>query len=177
MNIAFNILADIEISPKLVFGAVAVFIWVLGSVLSSKQKPKPEQYQRPSREAQELAEVRRRIREQQNARKPALTPRIEQKRQKKQQQLARQQKAREQQAREQQARIEALRAQQTRIQPPPLPTESIAATQEIGSEAPSVRRKQSETARNVRLMLQRGGIAEAFILSEVLGQPKGLQEI
>lgn len=159
------------ITPGMIFGAAVFVIWVVSAILN--QKPKPDDLRKPSSAARELAEARRRIREQQNAQKPALTPRIEQKRAKKQQKQKRQE-------------------QQQPQRPPALPTPvairsshaaiaeiatsaGMHSTQEIGSD-PAARREKSETAKNIRLMLQRNGVREAFVLGEVLGRPKALQD-
>jgi hypothetical protein len=169
MSTGAYILAD-GLTPGLVFGIAVFVIWVLGAILN--QKPKAEDLKKPSLAARELAEARRRIREQQAAQKPALTPRIEQKRAKKQQKQRRQE-------------------QQPQQRPPALPTPvaiessrtpmaeiatsaGMHSTQEIGSD-PAKRREKSETAKNIRLMLQRNGIREAFVLGEVLGKPVAMR--
>lgn len=168
MTTAGYILAE-GITPGIVFGGAVFVIWLLGVILN--QKPKADDLKKPSLAARELAEVRRRIREQQAAEKPALTPRIEQKRAKKQQKQRRQ---------EQQQRPPVLPTPAT-IGPAHAAIAEIAtsagmhSTQEIGSD-PAARREKSETAKNIRLMLQRNGIREAFVLGEVLGRPKALQD-
>lgn len=164
------ILAD-GIPTGVIFAAIVVVFWALGAIFNPKAKP--DSLKRPTLASQQLAEARRRIRELQNAQKPAVTPRIWQQQQK---------KARQQQ-----------KQKQRKPQPPPLPavpaivarnveatvedsgTRPLLASGEIGSEA-AVRRPVNETAKNVRLMLQKNGVREAFVLGEVLGKPVGLRD-
>jgi hypothetical protein len=160
-----NILAA-GITPGMVFGIAVVVMWVFAAVMNKK---KPDELKKPSRAAQDLAEARRRIREQQNANKPAITPRIEQQRAKNQK------KKQKQQQQQQQVQPPALpmisgRPGSSPITPNPDSRPAQAFSQEIGT-APVARRNQSETAKNIRLMLQKNGLKEAFVLGEVLGKP------
>lgn len=61
--------------------------------------------------------------------------------------------------------------------PPPLPAQ-VTTQEPLPDSVPTITRLApvNGSARKVRLMLQPGGIREAFILSEVLGKPKALRE-
>jgi hypothetical protein len=67
--------------------------------------------------------------------------------------------------------------------PPPLqrptPPPVVAVRPAIVQDTPAVvvhRNQPSETGRNVRLLLQPASVREAFLISEVLGKPKGLRQ-
>jgi hypothetical protein len=174
------------LTPAAVFGIAIFVMWVFSAVMNTKKKP--DELKKPSREAQDLAEARRRIREQQNAQKPAITPRAEQQRAKNQQKQLKKQKVQQQRTQQQRppplpART-PISAQSTPMLltsiVPTMPTRAdarqpIASTLAIGV-APTAHRQTSETAKNIRLMLQKSGIKEAFILGEVLGKPVSMRD-
>jgi uncharacterized protein HemX len=70
--------------------------------------------------------------------------------------------------------------QPERAAPPPIPV--VQPARQLAQQQPETllarpnRLTRSESARNVRLMLQPAGIREAFILSEVLSKPKALRD-
>lgn len=155
MTSAFSILAD-GIPPGAIFGAVVFVLWLLGAI-TSKGKTTPTH--QPSAEAEQLAAVRRRMLEQQAEEKRAVQGR---------------------------GRGKGKR----KVAPPPLPTPAVVrqpwqpataapsaprVPNEIGAASTS-RARTSETTGNVRLLLQRGGAAEAFIFGEILGKPKALRD-
>lgn len=194
MSSSLYILAD-GIQPGMIFGAIVFALWTLGAILNKGSKPPTTS--KPSREATELAAIRRRMLEEQARQKQAslrtattLRAQAAVAKQNVQQRIAQQQAVRQQNrqvatppVRQQAAPRPAVVSTPTpprlpaaqRFRPAPAPR---TAPQPVRMDAPLVSpssRTRSETVKNVRLLVQRGAAAEAFILAEIFGTPKGLQ--
>jgi hypothetical protein len=157
----------------IVFG-IMIAIWIIGAIVSSigkAMKKTPEQTQ-PAPDWGDGQIVIRPEDYQQTPPPIAVPPPMPRQSSQQSQQQRGQTKQRQKQQRQKQ--------QQQR--PPKLPRQ--AAAQAVQLELPEIglpppRAKQAATANtvagNVRMLLQPGSVREAYVLSEILGKPKGME--
>jgi hypothetical protein len=151
MNDLFDIFQ--QIPTGLIFGGIVAVFWLFGLILNKSSGAGT--LARPSAEANQLAAIRRRMLEEQARQKQAATQRGRKGKRK--------------------PAPPTMPSPPRMPATPPVPSETPALP-EMTSAAESTRHQPTETARNVRLLLQRNAAGEAFLLAEILGRPKALQD-
>ncbi len=185
MTIITTILAE-GIPPGVLFAAaIAIVVAIANAVAKKKQDETTQEKMRSQRHSRENRshQADNRQREADDRENRRAMDRDQTLMETVREQIRRQQSPQGQMPREQaQTRGRKKGKQRPASVPPPMPgIRAVSAMPKPVEAEPaiaSVSRSgvKSETARNVRMLLQPAGIREAFILAEVLGKPKALRD-